>query len=163
MRLSSILQCKTFLANALELLASLMQETPATCAALTSRDVTDATVDLITHGGFTVSVLQHVVMQVEDPFSSEELSVMLHTIYVPQTTGTLRTCNTFGGQWLCTQQYKAAVLIPSMLKGMRRCSAGADSSVSACVAAAVRADAFQDTISRPARRQHQGAAFLGGL
>lgn len=54
MQLSSIVQCKTFLANALELLASLMRETPATCTALTSARTIDATVDLITHGGFTV-------------------------------------------------------------------------------------------------------------
>lgn len=54
MQLSSITQCKTFLTNALELLASLMRETPATCSALISADVIDATVDLIAHGGFMV-------------------------------------------------------------------------------------------------------------
>ena len=54
MQLSSIVQCKTFLANALELLASLMRETPTTCTALTSAQTIDATVDLIAHGGFTV-------------------------------------------------------------------------------------------------------------
>ena len=55
--LSSILQCKTFLANALELLASLMQETPAICGASVPTAVSDDTVDLIAHGGFTVSAL----------------------------------------------------------------------------------------------------------
>ena len=59
--LSSILQCKTFLANALELLASLMQETPATCAALMAADAINDSVDLIAHGGFTVSL--HVYWQ----------------------------------------------------------------------------------------------------
>ncbi len=55
MQLSSVLQCKTFLGNALELLASLMQETPATCAAFMPTSASDDTVDLIAHGGFTVS------------------------------------------------------------------------------------------------------------
>lgn len=54
MQLSSIVQCKTFLANALELLAGLMREMPATCTALISARTIDATVDLIAHGGFTV-------------------------------------------------------------------------------------------------------------
>ena len=56
-QVSSIMQCKTFLTNALELFASLMRETPATCAALVSRGVIDAAVDLTAHGGFTVYAL----------------------------------------------------------------------------------------------------------
>ena len=55
MQLSSITQCKTFLTNALELLASLLRETPAMCSALMPADVIHAAVDLIAHGGFTVS------------------------------------------------------------------------------------------------------------
>lgn len=59
MQLSSITQCKTFLTNALELLASLLQETPAMCSALMPANVIHATVDLIAHGGFTVSDAIH--------------------------------------------------------------------------------------------------------
>ena len=59
MQLSFTTQCKTFLTNALELLASLLQETPAMCSALMPADVIHATVDLIAHGGFTVSDAMH--------------------------------------------------------------------------------------------------------
>ncbi len=71
MQLSSVLQCKTFLGNALELLASLMQETPATCAAFMPTSASDDTVDLIAHGGFTVSPLcqraSSAIMRMKDP------------------------------------------------------------------------------------------------
>ena len=59
MQLSSITQCKTFLTNALELLASLLRETPAMCSALMPADVIHATVDLMAHGGFTVGNAIH--------------------------------------------------------------------------------------------------------
>ena len=59
MQLSSITQCKTFLTNALELLASLLRETPAMCSALMPANVIHATVDLIAHGGFTVGDAIH--------------------------------------------------------------------------------------------------------
>ena len=59
MQLSSITQCKTFLTNALELLASLLRETPAMCSALVPGDVIHATVNLIAHGGFTVGGAIH--------------------------------------------------------------------------------------------------------